>query len=261
MEIKTNHERAMNPDESRLKLPFIKFWGLVRWSLIRHKYLLPAFTIIQAAFALAIVYGLALLIPEINESAAIYLSSGSISLGIIAVGCVLAPQIANTSKQDGLFAYQRTLPVGRSAILLADIIIWCIASLPGVFMGCLAAILRFDITLTITPLSIAIILIAQITMICIGFAIAYLLPPNAMALATQLIMIGGLLFSPITYPMDRLPEWTTYIHQYLPFVPTTDLLRSTLFNFGTFSFVDLFVIIIWAIVGFIVSLITLSRRE
>lgn len=130
-----------------------------------------------------------------------------------------------------------------------------------VFMGCLAAILRFDITLTITPLSIAIILIAQITMICIGFAIAYLLPPNAMALATQLIMIGGLLFSPITYPMDRLPEWTTYIHQYLPFVPTTDLLRSTLFNLETFSEVDLFVIIIWAIAGFIVSLITLSRRE
>jgi ABC-2 type transport system permease protein len=254
MEIKSNN------DVTGLKLNLKKLWGLIRWSLIRHKYLLPTFTIIQAAFALAIVYGLALLIPEINETSAIYLSSGSITLGIIAVGCVLAPQIASTSKQDGLFAYQRTLPVARSAILLADIVIWCIASLPGVFMGCLAAIVRFDISLNITPLSILIILIAQTTMICIGFAIAYSLPPNAMALATQLIMIGGLLFSPITYPIDRLPEWTTYIYQFLPFVPTTDLLRSSLFNFGTFALIDLFVTILWAIVGFTISLIALSRR-
>ncbi|WP_100332620.1 ABC transporter permease [Bacillus xiapuensis] len=247
--------------ETGLILNMKKLWGLIRWSLVRHKYLLPTFSIIQAAFALAIVYGLALLIPDINESSAIYLSSGAISLGIIAVGCVLAAQMVSTSKQDGIFKYQRTLPVARTAILLSDIIIWCIASLPGVFMGCLAAMLRFDINVYITPLSCLIIVVAQITMICIGFAIAYCLPPNIMALATQLIMIGGLLFSPITYPIDRLPEWSANIYQFLPFVPAADLLRSSIFHFGTFSFIDLFVVILWAVVVFLISLIALSKRE
>lgn len=238
-----------------------KLWGLIRWSLIRHKYLLPTFSIVQAAFALAIVYGLALLIPDESQTTAMYLSSGAISLGIIAVGCVLAPQIVSTAKQEGITKYQRTLPVTRSALLFADIAIWCVASLPGVFMGCLAAILRFDITLDITLLSFLIIVIAQLTMICIGFAIAYAFPPNVMALVTQLIMLGGLLFSPITYPIDRLPEWTTYIYQSMPFVPITNLLRSTLFNYGLFSLIDLIVAILWAILGFSLSLFALSRRE
>lgn len=238
-----------------------KLWGLIRWSLIRHKYLLPTFSFVQAAFSLAIVYGLALVIPEINDVSAIYLSSGALTLGIIAVGCVLAPQIVSASKQNGLFKYQKTLPVARSSILCADIIIWSIASLPGVIMGCIATILRFNINIDITPLSCAMILISQVTMICVGFSIAYWLPPNAMALATQLIMIGGLLFSPITYPVDKLPEWTSYLYNILPFVPASNLLRSSLFHTEQFTFMDLIVVIIWAIIAFILALTALSRKE
>lgn len=129
---------------------YVKFWGLIRWSLIRHKYLLPTFSLVQVAFAFAIVYGLVFLIPDIDNVTTIYLSSGAITLGIIAVGCVLAPQIISNSKQNGILQYQRTLPVPRSHILLADIIIWSIASLPGIIMGCMASIFRFGIHIYIS---------------------------------------------------------------------------------------------------------------
>ena len=240
---------------------FLQLWGLIRWSLVRHKYLIPTFSIVQALFAFAIVYGLALIIPEIDPVSAVYLSSGALTLGIIAVGCVLAPQIVSESKQNGLFQYQRTLPVSRKSILLADIIIWSIASLPGIIMGCVAAFLRFDIKMYINPLSCIIIIIIQVTMISIGFSIAYWLPPNAMALATQLIMIGGLLFSPITYPADRLPVWLSYVYHKLPFVPASNLIRSSLFRLEDFSYVSLCVVIIWGIIAFILALGALSRRE
>ncbi|MGG7017779.1 UNVERIFIED_CONTAM: ABC transporter permease, partial [Pseudomonas aeruginosa] len=72
---------------------------LVGWSLLRHKYLLPVFTLTQVFLSLAIVYGLALLIPDVNNQTAIYLSSGATTLGIIAVGRVLAAQIVSTAKQ------------------------------------------------------------------------------------------------------------------------------------------------------------------
>lgn len=256
-----NKDSTLYKEEIIIKTQLKKLLGLIRWSLIRHKYLLPVFSIVQVAFALAIVYGLALLIPDIDESSAIYLSSGAISLGIIAVGCVLAAQIVNTAKQDGVIKYQRSLPVARSFILLSDIIIWWIASLPGIFMGCVAAMLRFSLEIYFTPLSFLIITITQITMICIGFAIAYSLTPNTMALVTQLIMLGGLLFSPITYPADRLPEWTSYIYQVLPFVPATDLLRFTLFNYGNFSFIKLLIVVLWAFISIIICLFALSKRE
>lgn len=70
-----------------------------------------------------------------NNQTAIYLSSGATTLGIIAVGRVLAAQIVSTAKQEGIVDYQRTLPVSRLNILISDFIIWGMASLPGVFMS------------------------------------------------------------------------------------------------------------------------------
>ena len=34
-----------------------KFWGLVRWSLIRHKYYIPVFVMVQIILSIAIIYG------------------------------------------------------------------------------------------------------------------------------------------------------------------------------------------------------------
>lgn len=84
-----------------------KLKGVIQWSLVRHKYLVPAFSIAQAAFAIAIIYGMALFIPELDATSIIYLSSGALTLGIIAVGCVLAPQIVSEAKQNGIFEFQK----------------------------------------------------------------------------------------------------------------------------------------------------------
>ena len=251
--------------ENRVNTPFKttfkQFWGLVWWSLVRHKYLLPTFSLVQVLLALAIVYGLTLLMPEITTNMRVYLSSGAVSLGIIAVGCVLAAQIVNTAKVDGIVAYQKTLPVTHTSIIISDMIIWSFVSLPGVIMSCVASFIRFNITLHISPLSITIIILTQMTMILIGFSIAYWLPTNLMALVTQLIMIGGLLFSPITYPASRLPDWIGYIHNFLPFVPTSNLIRATLFHLGSFSYFNLFVIICWAVGAFLLARLSLTKRS
>lgn len=70
----------------------------------------------------------------------------------------------------------------------------------------LAAYLRFDVQIRFSMKALAILSLIQLCMISIGFALAYWLTPNVVGLATQIIMIGGLLFSPITYPTDRLPS-------------------------------------------------------
>ena len=176
----------------RRKSMIKELFALVGWSLLRHKYLLPVFTLTQVFLSLAIVYGLALLIPDVNNQTAIYLSSGATTLGIIAVGRVLAAQIVSTAKQEGIVDYQRTLPVSRLNILISDFIIWGMASLPGVFMSFLAAYLRFDVQIRFSMKALAILSLIQLCMISIGFALAYWLTPNVVGLATQIIMIGGL---------------------------------------------------------------------
>ena len=246
---------------SRKTTYIYKLWAVMKWSLLRHKYLLPTFSLAQAVLSIAIIYGMALFLPEITEENAIYLSAGALSLDIIAVGCVLAPQIINESKLNGIFIYQRTLPVSRSSILLGDIIIWEIAAIPGIVIGCITATIRFDICLDISILSCLVFLLAQFTTICIGFCIAYWFPTNVMALVTQIIMIGGLLFSPITYPVERLPEWTIYIYQTLPFVPITNLIRTVLFHTNTIYLYDILNVFIWTLITYVLSLWALSKKE
>lgn len=255
-------ENSFNNDiDISAKVRLKKFGGLIWWSVMRHKILLPTFSVTQVVLALAIVYGLALLMPNLTYQDTIYLSSGAITIGIIAVGCVLAAQIVSSAKQDGIVAYQKTLPVSRISIIFADVIIWSLASFPGVVMSCIAAVIRFNITLHVGLVSILMIILTQITMVLIGFSLAYWLSTNAMALATQVIMIGGLLFSPITYPASRLPDWLASFYNFLPFVPTGNLIRATLFDFGAFSIFNLSVIIAWAIVAFVLSVLALVRRR
>ncbi|WP_447589070.1 ABC transporter permease [Microbacterium lacticum] len=237
------------------------WWGLVRWSLTRHKYLLPAFTAVQALFAVAIVYGLALMIPDVDQEAARYLSSGAWTLGIIAVGCVLAPQIMSTSKQEGLLDYQKTLPVPRSAILLADAVVWSLAALPGIAVGMLAAFLRFGLDIHIDLFTIAAILGAQFTAVSIGYAIALWLPISATSLATQVIMIGGLLFSPITFPAERLPEWAVTLHQFLPFTPLGDIIREATFRTGESQVLNIIVVAAWAGAAYLAAYLALRKRK
>ncbi|OLS06069.1 ABC transporter [Lacticaseibacillus casei] len=256
MEIKDNYFVDKIP-----KQQVRQFWGLIRWSLIRHKVLLPAFSMTQVVLALAIVYGLALLMPNMSHTDILYLSSGAITIGIIAVGCVLAAQIVSTAKQDGVVAYQKTLPVARTKIILADVIIWSLASIPGVIMSCIAATSRFHVDLYVSPISITVIVLAQITMVLIGFSLAYWLSANAMALTTQVIMIGGLLFSPITYPADRIPFWLTSVYELLPFVPASNLIRATLFHATPFSYLNLLVLLMWLTTAFALSLLALSKRS
>lgn len=238
-----------------------QFLGLIRWSIIRHKNLFIVFSLTQIFLSLGVVFGISLMTEPKTKIDAVYLASGAMTLGVIAVGCVLSAQIINTAKIEGVIKYQRTLPVRRSLILISDLFIWSIASLPGVFMSHFASHLRFRFGAEINLKSIFIILLIQICMISIGFCIAYLFTPNVVGLVSQIIMIGGLLFSPILFPADRLPAWIGNVYEKLPFVPASQLIRSQLFNQGAFLSENLLVIIIWGLIGVSFSLYVLEKRN
>ena len=113
-----NKETLSKPQASYLA----KLKGVIFWSLIRHKYLVPIFSVAQAAFAISIICGMALFLQQLDDISVVYLASGALTLGMIAVGCVLAPQIVSEAKQNGIFEYQRTLPVSRNIIKTAGIL-------------------------------------------------------------------------------------------------------------------------------------------
>lgn len=226
--------------------------GLIKWSLLRHKIYIPIFTIVQVILSLAVIYGFSFVTNSVDSLSKSYLYTGAVTINIIAVTCVLSPQIVSESKQNGIFSYEKTLDISRIQILLA---------LPGFIVSTFLGAFNFMIPIEITLLGISSVLFVIISLTLLGFAIAYVLPTNIMALITQLIMIGGLLFSPIIYPAERLPIWMGKIYNNLPFVPVSNIIRCNFFGPKNFLSRDYLVVIFWGISSYLVSIYILSRRK
>lgn len=247
----------MNNSQKRLS----KFGGLVKWSLLRHRFYIPVFVVVQIILSFAVIYGFLFITNSTNQAEKSYLCTGAMAINVIAVTCVLAPQIVSEAKQNGVYEYQKTLPVSRVEILLSDLLIWGLLCLPGILSSILISKFGFGLDVSIGINSILSVLLIIFSLLLVGFAIAYILPSNVVSLVTQLIMIGGLMFSPIIYATDRLPSWTITLYKYFPFVPASQIIRSSIFRLEYVDSQNFSTLIVWACFGFFLSLITLSRRK
>lgn len=128
-------------------------------------------------------------------------------------------------------------------------------------IGILSAFLRFGLDIRIGLFTVAAILGAQFIAVSIGYAIALWLPLSATSPATQIIMIGGLLFSPITFPAERLPEWAVTLHQFLPFTPLGDIIRESSFRTGEGQVLNILVVAVWAGAAYLTAYLALSKRK
>lgn len=238
------------------------YWLLLRWSTIRFRYLLPTFTIVQTAFAAAMVLGFALLVPTMDDDTAERLSAGAWTLGTIAVGLVVAPQTVSVDKQDGVLDYQRAMPVSRTVIVFADATVWVLGALPGVIAGIITAALRFDLDLRVSGWAPVAVLLVILTSVSLGYALAYALPPAMTGVATQLVILLCLLFSPLTVSEERLPDWLISAHEVLPFSAMGRVIRHTLLlTPEPFSLRDVLVLGAWAVVGLVATNALMSRRQ
>ncbi len=244
-----------------IKNKYNKTIGLLRWSLIRHKFYIPVFVIVQIILSVGVIYGFSFVTNANTTLLKSYLCTGAITINIIAVTCVLAPQIVSEAKQNGVFNYQKTLPISRFELLFSDLVIWSIISFPGILISMFVGSISFDISVSINLIGILSLIFVIISLILLGFSIAYLLSPNIMTLITQVIMLGGLLFSPIIYPTDRLPLWTEHIYNSLPFVPASKIIRFSLFNLDNFDIKGYIVVLIWGVISFITCMYIISRRK
>ncbi len=235
--------------------------GLIKWSLIRHKFYIPVFVLVQILLSVSVIYGFSFVTNAVDDLSKSFLCTGAITINIIAVTCVLCPQIVSEAKQNGIFNYQKTLPVSRIEILLSDLLVWGIISLPGVFISMILGSINFNINIEFGIISVLSLFFVIVSLILFGFSIAYLLPPNVMTLVTQIIMIGGLLFSPIIYSADRLPNWMANIYNYLPFVPVSNIIRFSLFSLNSFNIKDYIVVLLWGFVAFLLSIYIIKKRK
>ena len=234
---------------------------LIKWQTLRLQSFLPLAIVVQVMFAFGIVVGYPLLFPELDEMTVLFLATGAPAITLITMGLVALPQVVAQGKMEGTLEYMRSLPVPRMVYLMADLTVWLAMVLPGVVFAVAVGSWALDIALSVSLAIVPAVLLVATTSAAIGYAMASLLPPMIAMLLTQVLVIGVLIFSPINYPAERLPEWFQDIHSVLPVQAMGEVIRGSLAA-DTFALTARpFVLLTgWCVVALGLSYLTLRRR-
>ncbi len=201
---------------------------LLQWRFRRTAAALPLIVVVQAAFALGVVLGFPLLLPSLDAESVLYLTTGAPAIALISLGLVGVPQDVSQAKLDGSLDFARSLPVPRVGVLLADLTVWLISALPGMAVAVLAGALRFDLALHPMLWAVPIVLLVALTSSAVGYAIAIACSPATAGMISQVFAVLVLMFSPLAFPSERLPDWLGTIHQGLPIQAMGELVRGAL---------------------------------
>lgn len=201
---------------------------LMQWQARRSLQALPLLVVVQLLLAVATVIGYGLLIGEPDHRSGMYLATGAPTAALIMVGLVMTPQWVGQARTEGSLDWMRTLPISREIYLFADLAVWTLIALPGIAVGVVAGALRFDVELAPAWWLVGVVLLVSLTAASIGYAIACLLPPTVAVLMSQVLVFLVMLFTPISFPADRMPQWAQDMHAWLPLQSMAELMRAGL---------------------------------
>ena len=240
----------------------MRSWSLTRWSFLRHRFLFVSFTLLQTMFALAIVYGLTIMIDMTGSNSMADINTGVWQLCLITIGCNLAPQMMAGSIEEGFMEYQRNLPVSRLGSLLCDWVIWTLVSAPGVVVAILAGWLRFRLVPHHIFLLAVALICCMISNLAFGYTVALWFSKDTVTILGQAIMFIAMLFSPILYSADKLPPAIVKFHNCLPFVPMHRIISALAFpETGTVQRMDCLIVALWFLLCFSICMAGLYRRK
>lgn len=237
--------------------------AMLRWETQGARLLFPLIVVVQILAGAGFVLGFGLLIPDIDTDMALYLSTGAVVMSLILIGLVLTPQVIAQQRMEGSYEFVWSLPVPRSAATMASVTLAALAAIPGVVAAMLVAVWRYDISFVVSP---AVVPACLLTLLCgclIGTAVAHgVEEPQVTLLFTQLAIFFIIGFSPVSFPVERLPSWLATVHEFLPFHHMAVVVRSSLTTgLVTAEPLDWVVVVVWtALTGVITGLVLVRRK-
>lgn len=239
-----------------------QFALVFQWQLRRNLTLLPLYVVVQLVLAVATVVGYGLLIGNPAPDAARYLVTGAPTISLIMLGLVMTPQFVAQSRTEGSLDWMRALPISRPIFLMADLAVWTMVALPGLVLSIIIGALRFQIALSMSWVIVPAALLIALTAASIGYAIANLCPPTLAQLISQVLVFVILLFSPLSYPVERLPRWGQSVHQWLPLEPMGEIMRHSILSADFAAAPGAWLILVaWCLVAVVGASWALGRRS
>jgi ABC-2 type transport system permease protein len=235
---------------------------MVKWVYLSYRQWLSLNFAVQIGIAIGFIYGISFFYPAITPEIAKYLTTGAPTLILLVVGFVVGPQIVASARLEGTFDYIWSLPVGRMSHLAAEATVMFASTMPGIILAVALGAIHFDFSLDISLLVIPAIVLIGAGGSFLGYSIAFLVPkPMMVMVITQIFSFVVMLFSPVMFPAERLPEWLQAIHKVLPIQYMADLTRGTLTDLDVNLGLAFIVVGAWCLVGFFVTLFVVNRRQ
>ena len=240
-----------------------QYFLLLKWQLLRLRMIIPLFIVVQIMTGIGFIIGLGFIVPDIDPVSALFFVTGGPTLILMIVGFVLVPQLIGEDKGSGSLTYIWSLPVSRITYLFADLTVWIISTLPGVTLSLAVGSWHYGFDLSVGWLALPSVLLISATASCVGYAIAHSVSkPQIISIITQIVVFLLFLFSPVNYPIERLPEWLQSVHAVLPITYMADLMRGSLTGLSLGDLAKpLIIVSAWLIAGLIVVTAVLKRRK
>ncbi len=244
-------------------LRWLRSYGLmVKWVFLSYRPWLPLFFAVQICIAVAFIYGISYFYPVITPEIAKYIITGAPTLILLTTGLVMVPQTVASSRMEGTFDYIWSLPVPRMAHIAADTTVMIGTTLPSIILAVILGAFRFDFSLDASLLVIPAILLISASGSFIGYAIAFGVPkPMMVNVITQIMVFIVMMFSPVMFPAERLPEWMQMIHTVLPIQYMADIVRGTLTDLPVRLGLSFGVVGAWTAVCFGFTWMMIRKRQ
>lgn len=203
--------------------------AMLRFDLAAQRNWLPMFLLMQVMFGagMAIIYGFYL--GHLSRNAALFLVSSSPSLAVLTAGLIGVVMMASERQQAGTWDFIWSLPAPRSAVVAATFTVLTVLAVPGIVVALVLAAWRYGLTLTVSPAVVPALLLSSLMATSVGFAITMLIarPVVTNAVVNALVFVV-LIFSPIQFPIGRLPLWLADVHRVLPVYYLGQVIRASL---------------------------------
>ena len=238
------------------------YFLMIKWVFLSYRPWLPLFFAVQICIAVAFIYGISYFYPMITPEVAKYIITGAPTIILLTTGFVMLPQTVASSRTEGTFDYIWSLPIPRMAHIAADTTVLIGTTLPSVVLAVILGAFRFDFSLDVSLLVIPVILLVTGTGAFIGYTIAFGVPkPMMVNVITQIMVFIVMMFSPVMFPPERLPEWLQAIHKVLPIQYMADLMRGTITDLPAKMGTSFAVVGAWCAACFALTYMMVRRRQ
>lgn len=166
---------------------------------------------------------------EITPERVIFIISGSAIFTIVNDGLFVMASRIGIMRRDGILIYYASLPISKSAFLLALMLSRLLITLPGMIVPIIFGAWLYDVPISFSPWVFVLLPLAGLALSSAGMMLGVLIDNlEILYMITNILMFVLVMAAPIFIPMDALPLPLQIFGYLMPPTYAAEALRALL---------------------------------